>query len=226
MVSNPTVLSSSDYNIVSFYPQDDVEYDYILNNNSYTLNPVSDYSSYSQKEVYVSTNNGDYELIGTYINNGSSIVYTASDNRTTSNNDVSQSNPVVLPNNVCKVKVTYTGNRAAIYLGINIDVLLKGTANVQSVITNLGDDVILKNVAAVQVNDNNAEYDRIGTYLTKLEVRSYANSSSTVNERINDGRTDLISYQLSHPSPDFICLLFAVFVTVVLVIKPLHNRYK
>ncbi len=195
MVSNPTVLSSSDYNIVSFYPQDDVEYDYILNNNSYTLNPVSDYSSYSQKEVYVSINNGDYELIGTYINNGSSIVYTANDNRTTSNNDVSQSNPVVLPNNVSKVKVTYTGNRAAIYLGINIDVLLKGTANVQSVITNLGDDVILKNVAAVQVNDNNVEYDRIGTYLTKLEVRSYANSSSTVNERINDGRTDLISYQ-------------------------------
>ena len=132
-------------------------------------------------------------MIGTYINNGSSIVYTASDNRTTSNNDVSQSNPVVLPNNVSKVKVIYTGNRAAIYLGINIDVLLKGTANVQSVITNLGDDVILKNVAAVQVNDNNVEYDRIGTYLTKLEVRSYANSSSTVNERINDGKTDLIA---------------------------------
>ena len=194
-VVSPSVLGNGDYNIVSFYPQDDVEYDYNLENNSYVLNVNNSYSSYGNKEVYVSINNGNYELIGTYVKTSEGIVYTASDSRTTSNNNVTESNPVVLPEGVTKIKVSYTGTRAAVYMGININVSVNGTDNVKSIINNMGDTVVLKDVAAVQVNDEGLEYNRLGSYLTRLEVKSYASSDSVVNDRIDNGKTDSITYE-------------------------------
>ncbi len=194
-VNNPTILNGDDYNIVSFYPQDDVEYDYYLNNNSYALMPVNNHSDYSQKDVYVAIGNGNYELIGSYVKDGSAIVYTANDSRTTNNNNVTVNNPVELPSNVTKIKVTYTGNRAAVYMGININVELKSSTKVKNTIASLGDNVVLKNVSLVEVNNEEMDYYRIGTYLTSLEVDSFANSSSTVNDRIDNGKTDVITYQ-------------------------------
>ena len=193
-VSNPEILSNNEYNIVSFYPQDDVEYEYVLSGNNYVFSPVVDYGTYSEKEVYVSISGGDYELIGTYVNSGNVISYVAKDGRTSNNNNVSDSNPVELPSNVTKIKVTYTGDKAGVYLGININVELKGSDSLKNILDGMGDTVVLKNVAAVQVNNDNLEYDRIGTYLTELEVESHITSTSVVNERIDDGKTDLISY--------------------------------
>ncbi|MBQ4031258.1 MAG: DUF11 domain-containing protein, partial [Bacilli bacterium] len=194
-VVSPSVLGAGDYSIVSFYPQDDAEYDYNLENNSYVLSINNSFSSYGDKEVYVSINNGNYELIGTYVKTSEGIVYTANDNRTTSNNNVTESNPVVLPDGVTKIKVSYTGTRAAVYMGININVSVNGTDNVKSIINNMGDTVVLKDVAAVQVNDEGLEYNRLGSYLTRLEVKSYASSDSVVNDRIDDGKTDSITYE-------------------------------
>lgn len=193
--SNPHALSASDYNIVSFYPQDDMEYDYALSGNEYHLVQSNDYANYGHKDVYVSINNGNYELIGYYVRTNNGISYIANDNRTQSNNNVTEGNPVVLPSNVTKVRVTYTGARAAIYMGINVNTKVIGSDNVKSLLNSMGDSIVLKNAAGVLVAGETEITQKLGTYLTRLEITSHARTTSTVNERIENGLTDSISYE-------------------------------
>ena len=193
-VVNPSELSSDDYNIVSFYPKDDAEFDYEQKNDKYVLVKDNNYGNYAPKKVYASIDDGDYELIGTYVNSNGVIIYTPNDDRTVENNNVSESNPVELPQNVTRIKVEYSGNRAGVYLGVNINVVLKGTDSIKNIIQDKGDTVVLKNVAGVQLNSNPIEYNRIGTYLTRLEVKSFSNSTAIVNDKINDGKSDLITF--------------------------------
>jgi len=189
---NPYSLNGTDYSIVSFYPQDDKEYNYEVDNNTYRLSLDTDYANYGLKEVFVSINGGTLEKIGHYVRTGSGIAYTAADSRTISNNNVTESNPVLLPENTTKVEVRYTGVRAAVYIGFNVNTQLNGTDAVKNKINSLT-DVILKNRAQLSVNDeDNSKLE--ATYLTKMEINSYSSKTSTVESRIDDGKTDVVSY--------------------------------
>ncbi len=190
---NPYALNGSDYSIVSFYPQDDKEYTYVLDNNSYRLNLDTDYANYGSKEVYVSINGGALEKVGSYVRtSSSSIAYTALDTRTISNTNVTESNPVLMPENTTKVEVRYTGLKAAVYIGFNVNTKINGTDAVKNKINSLT-DVVLKNKAQLSVNgedSNKAE----ATYLTKMEINSYSSKAGTVEARIDDGKTDVVAY--------------------------------
>ncbi len=193
-VVSPYILTGNDYNIVSFYPQDDKEYNYENVNNAYKLVLASDYSTYTAKEVYVSISDGDYEKVGSYVNTGSAIVYTADDNRTQSNSNVSESNPVVLPSNVTKMMIKYTGKRAAVYVGFNVNTKIIGSTAVKNKLNSMTGDVVLKN-NAMATADGSSTNKKVGTYLTGLEVESHSSTTSSVGERIDDGLTDVISYE-------------------------------
>ncbi len=197
---NTYTLTSDDYYIESFYPQDDVEYDYYLDIDKYKLNVVMDASTYSDKEVYVKINDGNYELIGSYkLNEEGNISYVANDSRTTSRDMVNKLNPVLLPQNVTDIKVVYTGKRAAVYMGININTVLNSTKNVKDHIASLKSsnlDVVLKNNSALVVNLDNIENKNAATILTGIESETNVISSSKVNDNLANG-SDSISYSSS-----------------------------
>ena len=194
-VVNPYSLNGTDYSIVSFYPQNDYEYDYVLNSdNNYQLVLVQDTNEYTPKDVYVSINDGEYEKIGSYVSNGGYIEYTAIDTRTTNNSNVTENNPIVLPENVTKLKVTYTGVRPAVYIGYNFNTVVNGTTSVNDKISSLEDLVVLKDIGTITVN-NDSRDTRTGTYLTHINVSSHNGSRAIVGDRIDDGRTDVINYQ-------------------------------
>lgn len=194
---------SDNYKIKSFSVKDDAEYDYVLSNDEYILNLETDTNLYGNKDVYIKIDNGSYELIGSYKKDVTgNIVYTANDDRTVSNNNVTASNPVILPSNVTDIKVSYTGNKAAIYIGINVQAELSSSDTLISKINSMDESsIILKNKSMVDVN---SEVDEIetGTYLTKFNVKSYASSSSILNNKVGDEEsvtyTDSVYEQINY----------------------------
>lgn len=197
-VSDPYNLNGSDYSIVSIYPQDDKEFEYVLNSSTYEFTEVSDYSTYTPKQVYIKINDGNYELVGSYVKTNAGIVYTANDSRTTSVSNVTEESPILLPANTTDVKVSYTGKKAGVYIGINLNTKLNGTDEVKNKIASIktmdGDkNPVLKNTAEVTVNDS-SDTKKVGKYLEELEITSSSKTTSTVESKIDDGKTDVIAY--------------------------------
>ena len=187
--TNPYYLENN-YIIDSFYPQDDLEYDYLLDSYRYVLNLALDYETYTEKLVYVKIDNGNYELIGSYKKDSSgNIVYTAIDNRTSSNISVSQENPIKLPEGTTEIKVSYTGKRAAVYMGININTVLKANDEVINQVESFNSEsIVLKNNVSLSINDivdNSSE----GTYLTQLFADTYGVISSSLNNRVDENES-------------------------------------
>lgn len=185
---NPYILNDN-YEIVSFYPQDDIEYNYLLSGNTYVLDKVLDVANYTDKMVYVKIDD-KYELIGSYKKNeNGNIVYFANDDRTMSNDNVSVSNPIVLPEGTKDIKVSYTGKRAAVYLGFNFETKLSSNQDIISYIDDLNNqDLVLKNRSFVKCNDS-VTNESTGTYLTELESNTYSDIVSVVNDKENDSNS-------------------------------------
>lgn len=198
----PFSLASSEYVYKSFYLIDDIEYDYVLNSsgNEYILS-ASELSNYTSKNVYVKISDGSYELIGTIGKNSTgNIAYTAKDSKTTTNNNVSATNPVVLPDNVTDLKITYVGAKAAVYIGVGVDAVLSSSDNLVAEVNGLivnDKDIVLKNETNVGVNSEK-ETTLVGTYLTSAyESSTYYGSDSVVNDVYVDGdgyKYDSITY--------------------------------
>lgn len=197
--SNAYDLDTSMYQIVSFYPQDDIEYDYELVNNAYVLSSVSDISTYGDKDVYVEID-GTWSLLGSYKKDSNgNINYVNEDDRSNSVEGVSSSNPVILPSGVSDIKVVYEGSRAAIYMGINVTGELISSATLLSTITDYisnYDQVVLRSsVKAIDgvTNDESTNYSSV--YLTEFKMSSSLSSSVTTNER--EDESDNIVYKVT-----------------------------
>ena len=186
--TNLQPLTSGEYYIKSLYLQDDIEYDYVLNDQEteYILQRISNYDNYTSKNIYISINGGEYQLIGTYRRTGEgTIAYTASDTSTTTNDNVTASNPIVLPANVTGVKLEYTGHRAAVYMGANIKNVLRSADTLNQKIEAIGSPTVLKNDATLYVNDNQEKTARVSANLTKIDT--------TFGTYVRDNKLDKIS---------------------------------
>ena len=191
-VVNPYTLSGNEYVYKSFYLIDDIEYDYVLNssNNGYVLGE-SNLNTYTGKYVYVKINDGSYEFIGAIskMSNGD-ISYLANDDRTVSNSDVTEDNPVILPENVTDIKITYVGSKAAVYFGLGFESVITSSSELNTKISSLvtdGNDVVLKNNVQLTIGNDVDSNKLVGTYLTSAyETSSFSGSISDVNDRITD----------------------------------------
>ena len=189
-VVNPLTLTSAEYVYDSFYLIDDIEYDYELNSNGseYVL-VESDLSTYTGKFVYVKIDNGDYELIGSISKTSTGeINYVASDSRTVNTTNVSANNPVLLPDSVTDIKITYVGVKAAVYIGLGYSSVLMSSDDLITKLAELVDSsVVLKNEAQLSVASNVESTKLTGTYLTS----AYESSTSYGTDHvINDVYTD------------------------------------
>lgn len=189
---NPISLTSDEYTYKSFYLLDQIEYDYVLNSggSAYILS-ASDSSTNNEISVYVKVNDGDYELIGSITKTSDGkIVYSANNSKTTTNASVSESNPVVLPDNVTDIKLTYKGTKAAVYFGMGVNAELKSTDDLVADLNGLvikGSDVVLKNEAQLSVDSTVTNTKLTGTYLTSAyETSTYYGSGSVVNKTYTD----------------------------------------
>ncbi len=197
--TNLQALASNEYYIKSLYLQDDLEYDYVLNatETEYILQAATDYSTYGNKSIYVKVNDGDYQLIGTYKRTGdNTIAYTAVDASTSSNDNVTASNPIVLPANVTTVKIEYSGRRAAVYMGANIKNVLRNSVSLNQKIEGIGNPVVLKNDANLFVGGDYEKAVRVSANLTEIETDSFSNAGAVKLDRttINDITYDQIKF--------------------------------
>lgn len=202
-VVNPYNLNGNEYYYKSFYLIDDIEYDYVLNssNNAYVLGE-SNLNTYTGKYVYVKINDGSYEFIGAISKmSDGKISYLANDSRTINNSDVTESNPVILPENVTDIKITYVGTKAAVYIGLGFESVLNSSSDLNSKISSLvenGSDVVLKNNVQLTIGDDVDSSKISGTYLTSAyETATYSGSISNVNDRVTDSngvKYDSITY--------------------------------
>lgn len=192
-------LDSSMYQIVSFYPQDDIEYDYELVSNSYVLSEVTDVSSYGDKDVYVYID-GTWSLIGSYKKDSNgNINYVNENDQTSAVDNVSSSNPVILPSGVTDIKVVYEGSRAAIYMGINVTGKLIASDTLVNTISNFissSDQVVLRSsVKAIDEVGNEESTSYSSVYLTEFKTSSSLSSTVSTNERGTD--SDNIVYKVT-----------------------------
>ena len=194
--TNPLELVAGDYVINSFYPENDNEYDYVLNEDKYILELNNDISTYSSKDVYIKIFDGSWIKIGTYNKNiDGTISYVASDSKTVSNTNVSDINPILLPDNTTDLKVVYTGNKAAVYVGYNMNVSLVSSTNVVSKINSLVDadsEVVLKQESIVNVNSSKVASQFASTYLNKIDSSSFADSNATYDQ--DENQNTVVSY--------------------------------
>lgn len=189
--SNVSKLDSGDYTISSIVLRGDVEYSYQIIDNNYIL-VSDDVSSYSSKELYGMIN-GEWILLGTYIKDSEgNIVYTASDDKTTSNSSVSVDSPIVMPDNVTDVKIVYNGKKAAVYIGMYVNTKLLSSTNVKSLVSNYLNDnkVSLKLKGISYLNDSEVSSSFASTGLTKLSSSSVINHSSS-SVKNSDGSNDV-----------------------------------
>ena len=202
-VVDPLTLTSDEYTYKSFYLLDEIEYDYVLNSegNAYVLSESEELTN-TGIFVYAKIDDGEYELLGSISKvNGGGIVYTASDSRTTTITAVTESNPVVLPDNVTDLKLNYIGTKAAVYFGMGVNAELKSSDNLVAELNGLvinGSDVVLKNEAQLSVDSTVANTKLTGTYLTSAyEASTYYGSDSVVNDTYTDSdglKYDSITY--------------------------------
>ena len=192
-----SVLNEGDYRLVSFYPQDDLEYDYVVSDNEYILEKNSNYSTYTEKEVYVKINSGEWQKIGSYKKDeNGNIVYNAVDSKTISNDNVSESNPIELPSNTTNLKVVYTGVRAAIYMGYNFKLELISSDNVRNELDENNDSAIwLKTKVDRFYNESKIVY--IDNSLSELTVKTNMNTSlvPTTREVVDGERADIVTFK-------------------------------
>ncbi len=199
-VIDPYTLGNNEYEYKSFYVIDDIEYDYVLSTDRYLLE-TKNISDYTPKMVYVKIDGGTYELIGSYRKESSgNIVYVSDSSKTENNTNVSETNPVILPDNVTDIKVVYSGKTAALYMGIVITSELSSSTNLIDKIGTINQDsTVLKNNASLLLDDALDNTKAAGTYLTSLyETSSYYGSDSIVNDVYvdNDGtKYDSVTYK-------------------------------
>jgi pilin isopeptide linkage protein/uncharacterized repeat protein (TIGR01451 family) len=185
-------LSDSDFDIVSMYPQDDREYDYIEGTEQYVLKENTQYNSYSEKEVYAEVNN-TWEHVGVYKKTATGIMYTPDGG---SARLVNEENPIVLPEGTKGVNVLAAGSKAAVYVGYNVTYKVNGTSHVKNLLDDLSNsDVIFKEKAFVQFQSENKSESLAGTTLYELESESFLNVSGEVLGRENN--VDTVSYTVS-----------------------------
>lgn len=195
-------LQKGDYKILSFYPFGDSEYYYTNSDEhrEYYLNEnVID--NYTDKDVYVEINGNSWQKIGSYKKDSNgNINYIALDDKTTSVNNVSSSNPIILPDNTTNVKISYDGSQASVYMGISLNIQLLASNNMKDLLNSFDkeDSVVLKNYISVIVNDEKKTTSNIGTYLTKLNKSSSLNSKVSFNRlTTNDGvKNNIIDYSI------------------------------
>lgn len=191
-VVNPLTLTNNEYTYDSFYLLDDIEYDYVLNTNGteYYLTE-SDITTYTGKFVYVKINDGEYELIGSISKNANGTIdYVASGDKTVNTINVSATNPVVLPDNVTDIKITYVGTKAAVYIGLGYTSVLTSSDDLIAKINELelaGSDIVLKNHAQLSVASTLESEKLTGTYLTSAYESSTSYGTDSV---VNDVYTD------------------------------------
>lgn len=184
-------LSSSDYQIVSMYPLDDIEYDYVEGTGKYVLKRNDQVSVYDSKKIYAEVD-GEYVYVGSYKKDNSGIVYTDE----TGSRTVNEGNPVLLPEGTTNVRVEYEGVKTAVYIGFAINYDILSTDSVKTILQDFSDsDVVLKGKAKVLFNDEEKKDTGAGTYLTKLTSNSFITSSGEKQEK--EGTSDVIKYQVS-----------------------------
>lgn len=190
-VGDELVLTTGDYVIKSMYPEMDAEYDYILdiNTRKYVLSEAT-IDTYTNKNVYVKSGTGSWTLIGTLKKQiDGTISYIAKDSATSSVTNVTSTNSIILPDNITNVKITYTGSRAAVYLGMNLDIELKSSDSVKNKINTLKNhklENVVKNYTSSVINSSVVKTNSNGTYLTELELDSNLTYSSTVGTPTTD----------------------------------------
>lgn len=201
-VGDELVLNSSDYQIKSIYFEDDKEYEYVLSTNKYVLSELS-VDSYKDKEIYVTTGDNSWTLIGTYKKQSDgTISYVASDSTTQNVIGVSSTKPIILPSNITNVKVKYSGSNAAVYMGLNMNIELLSSTNVLNKITNLKEnnqEIIIKNYVNTVVNNNILDSNSNGTYLTEIELDSDISYTSAIGTSTTDAsgiKINVIDYEI------------------------------
>ena len=189
-VTSENQLSNNEYNIVSIRPII-TKYDYTLYNERYYLSENNNDATGVLK-VYGEINN-NWEELGTLSIDGTSINYTASSPKTTSITGVTADNPIVLPNGTTNVKAEYTGTKAAVYIGLHMNLKLLNTSKTKiNNIYNSNNSVVLRQYASAKVNNDTKDTKSKDMNLTKLESRSTITHTST---KTKNSTSNTISYQ-------------------------------
>lgn len=188
-VSSEKVLNSSEYNLVSISPTI-TKYDYVLNNTSYVLSENNTDTGTLKVSAEI---NGTWEEIGSLTTDGTTVNYIANNSKTTSVTGVSNDNPIILPANTTNVKINYTGTKAAIYIGLrlNLRLLTNAKTSVNSVY-NSNNSAVIRQYANTKVNSEVKDTKYKDTNLTKLESRSTMTYTSTKTKNTN---SNTISYE-------------------------------
>ena len=174
--TDPYTLTSTDYYISSFYPENDSEYSYVLRDSGYVL--TTDNTSMSRKKVYIKTgNSSSYDYVGYYAKGSDGhIAYTSMDTSKTQNNtNVTSSNPVLLPNDTVDMYVETDSVKAGVYIGYNVNVVLKNSSNIISKIASMDGNKILKISSKSYENGTAKESSTAGVYLYEYEAKTNMN---------------------------------------------------
>ena len=193
--SNIKKLTNANYNITKLTLIDDIEYDYVVSGKNYILDEVTEYNDYSSKDVFVKVSNNSWEKIGSYVNTADGIEFVATYSGV---NFDDLTNTINLPINVTDVKITYTGNRSAVYIGFKYTVKVVGNSELVTEINNItsqNKDFVIKANGNVSVNNNLLNVKTKGTILTEFKSNSvYDITSSKVN---NDG-VDEVTFDIKY----------------------------
>ncbi len=189
-VTSEQLLTNSDYNIVSISPTI-TKYDYNLYNDRYYLAENNSDATGTLK-LYGEIN-GTWTELGLLTIDATGLNYTANNTNTVSVTGVSTTNPIILPNNTTNTKVVYTGTKAAVYIGLNINLKLLTTAKtkVNSIYNNYN-SVVLRQYGVSKVNNSLKDTKSKDMNLTKLDSQSTITHTSTKTKNSN---SNTISYE-------------------------------
>ena len=178
---NEAILSGEDYSIYLVVLENDIEYDYALDeDNDFYYLTEADISTYSNKNLYYKTaTSTDWILAGTYKKNSSgTIVFTAVDG-----NVIVDGNVVVFPEHTTQVKAEYSGKRAMVYIGYTVVTDLYATNDVLDFIDD-NDNVYLKASAS-----SSADTDTDYTKLTEISMDSSMEMTSQYNGLVDSSNS-------------------------------------
>ena len=186
-LGNEVMLSYEDYAITSIEFKDDIEYDYILDeDNDFYYLEEADINTYTEKKVYYQTmNSGEWILAGTYVKSADGTInYTAIDT-----NASYAYGMLNFPENTTQVKVEYVGKRAMVYIGYDVYVDLYPTNDVLDYIENNNNVYFKAGASSNSVTDN--DYHK----LTELEIDTSIDMTSDYQGVINSN--NVVEYNVS-----------------------------
>lgn len=188
--TNPYNLNSNNYTINSIKLYNDIEYDYTVSGKTYVLSEVSDYSTYTNKNLYAKFNDGTWELIGLFANNGTGIQFTSRNSDVTFD---SSTNTVTLPNNVTDIKLSYVGKRAAVYLGFEYNVTFNADNTLLEKFES-NETHVIKSNADLLLNNASRGKSSKGTYLTEYKTTS---KEIVTSSKVKNNSNDVITYNIN-----------------------------